>query len=105
MEVSFVTKEWTNPHTPEQNGLAERFNRRIIEQARCLLFDADFTKEFWAEAVGAAVYLRNRTVTSSQINKTPYELWTGRKPDISNCIIYGSKVMVHIPKKNSKKMG
>lgn len=53
--------------------------------------------------MGPAVYLRNRTVTSSQVDKTPYKLWTGRKLDDSNLRIFGSKVIVHFPKPNRRK--
>lgn len=71
----------TNPYTPEQNGISERFIRTIVEKAKCLLFDADLEKRFWAEAAHTAVYLQNRTVTTSLNYKTPFEIWTGRKPD------------------------
>ncbi|GBP76646.1 Retrovirus-related Pol polyprotein from transposon TNT 1-94 [Eumeta japonica] len=71
----------TNPYTPEQNGLSERYNRTIVEKAKCLLFDAGLEKRFWAEAAHTAVYLQNRTVTTSLNYRTPFEIWTGRKPD------------------------
>lgn len=48
--------------------MCERFNRTIVERARCLLYDAKF-KKFWAEAVHTAVYLKNRTVASG-LNQT-----------------------------------
>lgn len=47
---------------PEQNGLCERFNRTVVEKARCFLFDAEHEKRFWTEAVHMAVYLKNRSV-------------------------------------------
>lgn len=92
----------TNTYTPEQNDMLERMNRIIVEKARCLLFDADLTKLFWAEAVNTAVYLRNRSVVTG-LDKTPMEVWLGKKPDISNIRIFGSKVMVHIPKEKRTK--
>lgn len=93
----------TNPYTPEQNGISERFNRTIVEKAKCLLFDADLEKRFWAEAAHTAVYLQNRTVTTSLNYKTPFEIWTGRKPDVSHLRVFGSTVMVHVPKQNRLK--
>lgn len=93
----------TNPYTPEQNGLSERFNRSVIEKAKCLLFDAGLEKRFWAEAAHTAVYLQNRTVTASLNYKTPFELWTGRKPDVSHLRVFGSTVMVHVPKQKRLK--
>lgn len=93
----------TNPYTPEQNGISERFIRTIVEKAKCLLFDADLEKRFWAEAAHTAVYLQNRTVTTSLNYKTPFEIWTGRKPDVSHLRVLGSTVMVHVPKQNRLK--
>ncbi|KAG6438793.1 hypothetical protein O3G_MSEX000229 [Manduca sexta] len=91
-------------YTPEQNGLSERYNRSIIEKARCLLFDAQLDKSFWAEAVNTAVYLKNRLPASALgCNTTPYEKWTGKKPDLSHLRIFGSSAMVHIPKQKRKK--
>lgn len=98
-----IIHQKSNPYTPEQNGLCERFNRTIVEKARCLLFDANLGKEFWGEATNTAVYLQNRTVAAALDNRTPYELWTGTKPDISHIRIFGSTVMVHVAKQKRKK--
>lgn len=99
---------WYTPskdsYTPEQNGLCERNNRSIVEKARCLLYEAQFEKFLWAEAVNTAVYIKNRSPTSGlDKNTTPYEIWTGRKPNLSHLRIFGSPVMVHIPKEKRKK--
>ncbi|CAH2103269.1 unnamed protein product [Euphydryas editha] len=93
----------TNSHTPEQNGLCERLNRTIVERARCLLFDAKLDKSLWAEAVNTAVYLRNRSPASGLSQMTPYERWTGKKPDLEHVRIFGSPAMVYVPKINRKK--
>lgn len=93
-----IIHQKTNPYTPEQNGLSERFNRTIVERARCLLFDAKLEKSFWAEAVNTAVYLKNRSPASGLGHKTPIEIWTGRKPDLSHIKLFGSPVMMHVPK-------
>lgn len=98
-----IVHQKTNVYTPEQNGMSERFNRTIVERARCLLFDAGLDKKFWAEATNTAVYLRNRSVASGLNNKTPYELWTNKKPDLSHVRIFGSEVMVHVPKEKRLK--
>lgn len=58
----------TNPYTPEKNGVCAKFNRTIVERARCLLYDGKLEKKFWAEAVHTAVYLKNR-ILASGLNK------------------------------------
>lgn len=98
-----IVHQKTNPYTPEQNGMSERNNRTIVEKARCLLFDAKLGKRFWAEAVSTAVYLKNRSIASGLKDKTPYEMWHEKKPILSHIRIFGSPVMVHIPKEKRTK--
>lgn len=98
-----IIHQKSNPYTPEQNGSAERKNRTVIEKSRCLLFDAGLDKQFWAEAANTAVYLQNRTIAASLNGKTPFEIWTGSKPDVSHLRIFGSTVMVHVPKEKRLK--
>lgn len=62
---SGINHQFTVPYTPQQNGVAERMNRTIVERAKCLLFDAKLPKRFWAEASNMAVYLINRTIQAS----------------------------------------
>lgn len=99
-----IVHQKTNSYTPEQNGLCERYNRSIVEKARCLLFDSQLQKCLWAEAVNTAVYIINR-VPAAGIgnNTTPYEMWMGRKPKLDHLRIFGSPAMVHIPKEKRKK--
>ena len=54
-----IRHERTVPKTPQQNGVAERLNRTLVESARSMLLDANLSKLYWAEAVSMAVYLRN----------------------------------------------
>lgn len=93
----------TNSYTPEQNGLSERMNQTLVERAKCMLFNANLSKKFWGEAINTAAYLRNRTVCSGLGNKTPIEIWSGKKPDISHLRVFGSTAMVHVPKKKRQK--
>lgn len=97
-----IIHQKSNCYTPEQNGLCERANRTVVEKAKCLLYDAKLNKRFWAEAANTAVYLKNRSIASG-LDKTPYELWYGTKPNLSHLRLFGSKVMVHIPKQKRLK--
>lgn len=98
-----IIHQRSNNYTPEQNGLCERLNRSVVEKARCLLYDGGLNLEFWAEAANTAVYLRNRTVAAGLNGKTPYEVWTNTKPDLSHLRIFGSTVMVHVAKEKRHK--
>ncbi|CAD7079065.1 unnamed protein product [Hermetia illucens] len=64
--------------------------------------EAQIHKKYWPEIVCAATYLKNRTLTNTVEKKTPYEMFFGRKPDVSNLKLYGSKVFVRIPEQKRK---
>lgn len=82
--------QYTVPRNPEQNGVAERFNRTVIEKARCLIFDTNMEKELWGEAIRTAIYLINRTETSILPgNKTPAEIWYRQKPNLEKFRVFG----------------
>lgn len=98
-----IRHQTTIPYNPQQNGLAERMNRSIVEKARCLLIDANLNKKFWAEAVNTSVYLINRSPTAALSNMVPEGAWTNKKVDLFNLKVFGSKVMVHIPKAKRRK--
>jgi hypothetical protein len=85
-----IKHEKSAPYSPHQNGTAERGWRTLFEMSRCLLLNAKLPKELWNYAVMTSTYIRNRCY-NSRINQTPYEAFTGRKPNISNMHIFGSK--------------
>jgi hypothetical protein len=97
-QTNGIVHQYTVPYTPEQNGVAERFNRTILESAVSMMSQAELGKEFWAEAVAFAVHIRNRVSSSSLDGKTPYELWHGRIPDLSHIRTFGSGAWTHVPK-------
>ena len=68
-----IVHQTSNAYIPEQNGMAERANRSIVESAWCMLHMAKLSKSFWVEAVAAAVYLLNRCPTKGH-NVTPQTL-------------------------------
>nr|GEV23282.1 ribonuclease H-like domain-containing protein [Tanacetum cinerariifolium] len=77
-----IKKEFNNARTPQQNGVAERKNKTLIEAARTMLADAKLPVTFWAKAVNTACYVQNRVLVNKSQNKTPYELFNGRTPAI-----------------------
>ncbi|GJY21859.1 ribonuclease H-like domain-containing protein [Tanacetum coccineum] len=78
-----IKREFSVARTPQQNGVAERKNRTLIEAARTMLADSKLPTIFWAEAVNTAYYVQNRVLVIKPHNKTPYELFLGRKPALS----------------------
>ncbi|KAG7303823.1 hypothetical protein JYU34_010719 [Plutella xylostella] len=88
-----IRHQTTIPHSPQQNGVAERANRTIVEKARCMLQDAGLDQRVWAEAVNTAVYLKNRSPSRAVPGATPEQRWTNQKVNLSHlrtfgCVVY-----------------
>lgn len=79
----------SEPHTPEHNGTAERFNRELQEKTRAMLFDSGLPLQFWEYAMATAVYLYNRTPRKALNFKSPYEVIYNRKPCLKNVKRFG----------------
>ncbi|GJR34789.1 putative ribonuclease H-like domain-containing protein [Tanacetum coccineum] len=89
-----IKREFSVARTPQQNGVAERKNRTLIEAARTMLADSLLPTTFWAEAVSTACYVQNRVLVTKPHNKTPYELLHGRPPSISFMRPFGCPVTI-----------
>ena len=93
----------TSVDTPQQNGVAERMNRTLVEMARCLIQQAGLPKQYWGEAIMTACYLRNRSPTSA-CDKTPYELFYKVAPDLGHLRAFGCVAYAFIRHRKRKKM-
>ncbi|GKA83822.1 putative ribonuclease H-like domain-containing protein [Tanacetum coccineum] len=93
-EMKGIKREFSVARTPQQNGLAERKNRTLIEVTRTMLADLKLPTTFWAEAVNTAWYVQNRVLVNKPHNKTPYELFLGRKPALSFMRPFGCPVTI-----------
>nr|GEU96801.1 ribonuclease H-like domain-containing protein [Tanacetum cinerariifolium] len=82
--VKGIKREFSVPRTPQQNGIAERKNRTLIDAAKTMLADSLLPVLFWAEAVNTACYVQNRVLVTKPQNKTPYELLHGRTPVVKH---------------------
>jgi hypothetical protein len=98
-----VKTQTTAPYTPQQNGKAERKNRYLLEMARTMILESGLEKKYWGEAVNTANYLQNR-LPSRATEKTPYELWESRKPDLGHIHVFGSAAYAHVPKQSRTKL-
>ena len=74
-----ILHEFSAPYTPQENGVAKRRNRTLIETARTMLADSKLQVSFWSEAVATACYTLNRVLTVKSTNKTCYEMINRRK--------------------------
>ena len=100
-----IRHELTVPHSPQQNGVSERMNRTLVESARSMIAHAGLSNIFWAEAISAAAYVRNRLPTTAlKEGETPYERWYGRKPDVSHFRVFGCMAYAHVPDCERRKL-
>ena len=91
-----IKRELTTPYNPQQNGVAERKNITILEAVKTMIHDQDLPMCLWAEATMAAVYVQNRLSHSALGLKTPEEMFTGKKPEVSHLKRFGCPVFIHI---------
>ncbi|KAL4029866.1 hypothetical protein IC575_008094 [Cucumis melo] len=89
-----ITRHFTVTYTPQQNGLAERFNRTIMERTRCLLTNASLPLKFWGAP--QACYLINRSPSTALNLKTPQEVSTGKAPSLEHLRVFGCTAYAHV---------
>eukprot|EP00253_Pinus_taeda_P025032 PITA_25032 len=99
-----IHKQFTARYTPQQNGVAERKNRTIMDMARSMLKAKHLLNDYWAEAVNCATYILNRCPTKAVMNIVPEEAWSGRKQGVTHMKIFGCVAYAHISDKLRKKL-
>ena len=97
-----IEHEISSPHTPEQNGRAERDMRTLVESSRAMLYANNLPTELWSEAVNTAVYIRNR-LPSTQAPQTPFTMWAGKRADLYHTRKFGCDAFMHMPDDLRKK--
>nr|GEZ11120.1 ribonuclease H-like domain-containing protein [Tanacetum cinerariifolium] len=102
-----ILRQFTVARTPQQNKVAERRNRTLIEAARTMLADSKLLTTFWAEAVNTKCYVQNKVLVVKPHNKTPYEFFHGRTPTLSFMRPFGCPITIlntidHLGKFNGK---
>ena len=101
-----ILHETTVADTPQQNGVAERYNRTMLESLRAMMHAANVPAKLWAKLIATVVYLRNRLPTRANPNNTtPYERWFNRKPSVKHLRVIWSDAFAHVLKhKQSNKL-
>ncbi|CAL9026013.1 unnamed protein product, partial [Prunus brigantina] len=103
LEKHGICAQYTMPGTPQQNGVAERRNRTLMDMVRSMLSNSSLPIFLWMHALKTAVYLLNR-VPSKAVSKTPFELWTGRKPSLRHLHVWGCPAEIRIYNPHEKKL-
>nr|GEZ80450.1 retrovirus-related Pol polyprotein from transposon TNT 1-94 [Tanacetum cinerariifolium] len=85
-----ISHQMSSVRTPQQNGVVERRNRTLVEATRTMLIFSRAPLFLWAEAIATACFTQNRSIIHRRFNKTPYELFNGKKPDISFLHVFGA---------------
>ncbi|POM80945.1 Rve domain containing hypothetical protein [Phytophthora palmivora] len=98
-----IKNEKTVSYTPQQNGLAERVNRSLVEMARCILYHESIGTKWWVEAANTAARIINRIPNSATV-KTPYEIAYKTIPRLVNLKVFGAFGYAHIPDKKHRKL-
>lgn len=97
-----IKPQCTVGYSPQQNGVAERKNRTLMEAARTLLIDSKLPNKFWAEAVHNANYTFNR-IPRNGLELTPFELLFNETPE-ADFHRFGSEIYVMTPYEKRKKL-
>ncbi|KAJ0532224.1 putative RNA-directed DNA polymerase [Helianthus annuus] len=99
-----IRRQLTTSYTPQQNGVAERKNRTVMNMVVMLLSAKNMPKMFWAEAVVWTFHVLNRCPTKALSNSTPQEAWNGSKPSVDHFRIWGCIAHVLVPKEKRTKL-
>jgi transposase InsO family protein len=100
----WIKRDLTTPYNPQQNGVEERKNRTIMEEMKTMIHDQDLPMNLWEEATITEVYVQNRLSHTALGFKTPKEIFSIKKPEVSHLNIFGCPVFVHILKERRTKM-
>ena len=100
-----IHHQFSNARTPQQNGVAERINRTLMEGVRSMIHGVGLSKGFWGWALECFNYTRNRMPTRGRADgKSPYEAWSGKRPSLSHLKVFGSPVLYRVDDQLRKKL-
>ena len=102
VEEGFIM-EPTGTDNSKQNTQAERPHRDLSQMMRCMLHGVGLGPEYWSQALTQAVYIKNR-IPHTALNMTPFQAFTGKKPNLSDLRIFGSRVYARKPGKAKAKL-
>ncbi|KAL4319722.1 hypothetical protein GQ457_18G015860 [Hibiscus cannabinus] len=98
-----IVGQYTMPGSPDQNGVAERRNRTLMDMVRSMLSGSKLPKSLWVEALKTVLYILNR-VSTKAVPKTPFEFFKGWKPSLRHIRVWGCPFEVRIYNPQEKKL-
>ncbi|PKU65522.1 Retrovirus-related Pol polyprotein from transposon TNT 1-94 [Dendrobium catenatum] len=104
MRTHGITHQISCPYTPEQNGVAERKHRHILETSRTLLNTASIPYNYWPEAILTSVYLINRMPSPNTTNLSPFELFHKTQPRYDHLRTFGCECFYLLPPHSHHKL-
>jgi transposase InsO family protein len=99
-----IRRQLTVAFTPQQNGVAERKNRTIMNMICSMLSEKKVPKMFWPEAVNWAIHILNQSPTFAVKDKTPEKVWSGVKPSVEYFKVFGCLSHVYVSDNNRTKL-
>jgi hypothetical protein len=103
-EQAGIKRHFTAPYSPQQNGVVERRNRTVMEMSRALLKSMNVPGKLWGEVVRHSVHLLNRLPTKVMGYRTPFEAWSGRRPQLGHMRVFGCTTHVRTANPHLKKL-
>ena len=94
-----ILAQYTPPGTPQHNGVSERRNRTLLDMVRSMLSFTDLPYFLWGYALLTSAHLLNK-IPSKAVPTTPYEIWTGRKPNLNYVKVWGCPAYVRMAQQN-----
>jgi transposase InsO family protein len=98
-----IHKQLTAGYSPHQNGVAKRKNRSLLEGIRSVVTGTKIPKSMWEEIAKTVNYIQNRLPTKALKLKTPEEMFSGIKPNLSHLRVIGCVAYCHIPDSKRQK--
>ena len=103
LEENGIKAQYSAPGEPQQNGVAERRNRTLMDMVRSMLSHSTLHVNLWMEALKTAAHILNR-VPSKSVPNTPFELWTGKKPTLNYLHVWGCPAEARAFNPNMRKL-
>ncbi|GJU25339.1 zinc finger, CCHC-type containing protein [Tanacetum coccineum] len=92
-QANGIVQQLTPPYTPQHNGVSERRNRTLLDMVRSMMNLTTLPLSFWDYALESATRILNM-VPTKKVDKTPYELWYGKVPNLSYLKVWGCEALV-----------